>query len=151
MRPAFRSAFKRRHCLLPVDGFYEWKKLPDGKKKTPMHVRMKSREPFAFAGLWESWSSPDGSELRSCTIITTYPNKLMSSMHDRMPVILARDNYHAWLDDRERPVEELNAMLVPYAEMEAGPVSAFVNSPKNDGPGCVAPPARRAAGRSAAE
>jgi putative SOS response-associated peptidase YedK len=142
-RPAFRNAYKRRRCLLPADGFYEWRKAAEPKgKKTPMYVRMKSREPFAFAGLWESWSSPDGSELRSCTIITTVPNELMATMHDRMPVILPRASYTNWLDDRERPAEELATFLAPYpaSEMEAGPVSTLVNSPKNDLPACVAPP-----------
>ncbi len=142
-RPAFRNAYRRRRCLIPVDGFYEWKKSPDPKgKKTPMYVRMKSREPFAFAGLWETWTSPDGSPLRSCTIITTSPNQLMSTMHDRMPVILPREKFDAWLEGGERSPEELDPLLVPYQDdaMEAGPVSTLVNSPKNEGPGCVAPP-----------
>jgi len=141
-RPAFRNAYKRRRCLIPADGFYEWRKSPDGKKKTPMYVRMRSREPFAFGGLWESWSSPDGSELRSCTIITTKPNKLMATMHDRMPVIIPRDAHEAWLESGERPPAELDRFLLPYADdqMEAGPVSTLVNSPKNEMPECIAPP-----------
>ncbi|HEV2293709.1 MAG TPA: SOS response-associated peptidase [Tepidisphaeraceae bacterium] len=145
-RPAFRNAYRRRRCLIPADGFYEWKKPPPGGKataaKTPMYVRMRSREPFAFAGLWETWSAPDGSELRSCTIVTTSPNKLMAPMHDRMPVILPRDKFAAWLHEGERSPQELNPLLAPYPDeaMEAGPVSTLVNSPKNDLPDCIAPP-----------
>ena len=142
-RPAFRKAYRRRRCLIPADGFYEWKKSPDPNgKKTPMHVRMRSREPFAFAGLWETWRSPDGSALRSCTIITTAPNKLMATMHDRMPVILPREKFDAWLYDGERTPAELDPLLVPYPDepMEAGAVSTRVNNAKNEGPECVAPP-----------
>ena len=142
-RPAFRTAYRQRRCLIPVDGFYEWKKSPEPKgKKTPMYVRMKSGKPFAFAGLWETWTSPDGSPLRSCTIVTTSPNKLMSTMHDRMPVILPPEKFEAWLAGGERSPEELDPLLAPYRdeEMEAGPVSTLVNSPKNDGPDCIAPP-----------
>jgi putative SOS response-associated peptidase YedK len=149
-RPAFRKAYQRRRCLIPADGFYEWKKLDKdaagakgkAKAKQPMYVRMRSREPFAFAGLWETWRSPEGKDLRSCTIITTHPNQLMAQMHDRMPVILPREQYRQWLDDRDRPPEELSKLLVPYSseEMEATPVSTLVNSPKNDLPDCIAPP-----------
>ena len=142
-RPAFRAAYHRRRCLIPADGFYEWKKPSNPKgEKTPMYVRMRSRKPFAFAGLWETWHAHDGSALRSCTIITTSPNKLMATMHDRMPVILPPEKFEAWLGGGERSPEELDALLRPYRdeEMEAGPVSTLVNSPKNDGPECIAPP-----------
>ncbi len=142
-RPAFREAYRRRRCLLPTDGFYEWRKSPDGKRKTPMYVRLRSREPFAFAGLWESWKSPDGSKLRSCTIITTEPNAIMATMHDRMPVILPRQSFRAWLEGGDQPPEVLDPLLAPYPpeEMEAGPVSTRVNSPRNDTPECIASPA----------
>ncbi|MGB7157282.1 MAG: SOS response-associated peptidase [Tepidisphaeraceae bacterium] len=144
-RPAFRNAYRRRRCLIPADGFYEWKKPADEARKakrTPMYVRMKSREPFAFAGLWESWHSPDGSELRSCTIVTTAPNKLMATMHDRMPVILPRTAYDTWLREGDAPARELDPLLTPYPddEMEASAVSTLVNSAKNDTPKCIAPP-----------
>jgi len=144
-RPAFRDAYRHRRCLIPADGFYEWRKADDGSKrakKTPMYVRMKSREPFAFAGLWESWRSPEGSEMRSCTIITTSPNQLMRTMHDRMPVILPHSAHETWLRESEVAPGELDPLLVPYRddEMEAGPVSVLVNSPKNETPGCIAPP-----------
>src|SRR5438128_1258637 len=81
-KPAFRTAFRRRRCIIPADGFYEWRKEADGKTKTPMYVRMKSRKPFAFAGLWDVWRPPDGSELPTCTIITGEPNELLKSIHD---------------------------------------------------------------------
>jgi putative SOS response-associated peptidase YedK len=140
-QPAFRNAYRRRRCLIPADGFYEWKKSPD-LKKTPMYIRMRSGKPFAFGGLWESWTSPDGSELRSCTIVTTKPNELMATMHDRMPVIIPPESCQAWLEPGERLPEELDKLLAPYrdGELEASPVSTFVNSAKNDGPGCIAPP-----------
>src|SRR5687767_7448984 len=87
-KPAFRTALRRRRCLVPADGFYEWKKDPGGKTKTPMYIGMKSGGVFAFAGLWETWHAPDGSVLPSCTLITTQPNELMADIHDRMPVII---------------------------------------------------------------
>ncbi len=141
-KPAFKHAFRRRRCLVPADGFYEWKKSPDGKTKTPMHVRMKSGSPFAFAALWETWRAPDGSELRSCTLLTTSPNGLMSTLHDRMPVIIPQSAMQQWLDPAEQPPEALSPLLVPYPdnEMHASPVSRMVNSPRNDTPDCIAPP-----------
>ena len=85
-KPAFRAALKKRRCIVPADGFYEWQKL--GKIKQPMRIVLKSREPFGFAGLWEHWQSPEGEEILSCTIITTEANELLKSVHDRMPVSL---------------------------------------------------------------
>jgi putative SOS response-associated peptidase YedK len=96
-KPSFRNAFRRRRCLILADGFYEWKQIPGMKSKQPMFIRLKDENPFAFAGLWEIWSSPDGSEIRSCTIITTQPNSLIESIHNRMPVILPADAYPIWL------------------------------------------------------
>jgi putative SOS response-associated peptidase YedK len=138
-KPAFRTALRRRRCLVPADGFYEWKKDPDGKTKTPMHIRMKGGDVFAFAGLWDAWHADDGSVIPSCTLITTEPNKLLADIHDRMPVIIQREDYQRWLDPRERDASELAEMLKPYpaSEMEARPVSRTVNSPKNDSPDCM--------------
>jgi putative SOS response-associated peptidase YedK len=139
-KPSFRSALKRRRCLIPADGFYEWQKpAARGGAKTPMHVRLTSGAPFAFAGLWEVWHAPDGSEIASCTIITTTPNELMAPIHNRMPVILAPDAYDPWLDPAERSSKELAALLTPYpaAEMTANPVGATVNNPRNDSPDCI--------------
>jgi putative SOS response-associated peptidase YedK len=138
-KPAFRTALRRRRCLIPADGFYEWKKEPGGKTKTPMLIRMKSGGVFAFAGIWETWHSPDGSVLPSCTVITTQPNALMATIHDRMPVILEREHYQRWLDPKEHDAADLTDLLKPFPadRMAATPVSRAVNNPKNDSPACI--------------
>jgi putative SOS response-associated peptidase YedK len=133
-KPSFRSAYRRRRCLIPASGFYEWKPEPGSKSKTPMYITLATGKPFAFAGLWEFWQSPDGSQVLSCTIITTEPNELMAEIHNRMPVILPAEAYSLWLDPNERRPDELDGLLKPYpaAEMVAYPVSRQVNSPQND-------------------
>jgi putative SOS response-associated peptidase YedK len=138
-KPAFRTAIRRRRCLIAADGFYEWKKDPGGKTKTPMLIRMKSGDVFAFAGIWETWHSPDGSVLPSCTVITTQPNELMAPIHDRMPVILMPEDYPRWLDPNEHDPADLADLLKPFPaeQMQANPVSRAVNSPKNDSPACI--------------
>ena len=138
-KPSFRSAFKKRRCLILADGFYEWQKV--GKIKIPTHIRLKSREPFAFAGLYEYWKTKSGKMLESCAIITTTPNELMSPIHHRMPVIVSPENEVAWLDLENQDVSELLSILQPYTpdQMEAFEVSDFVNSPKNQGPLCTKP------------
>lgn len=142
-KPAFRAALKRRRCLVPADGFYEWKRT--GSSKQPYYIRLRNQEPFAFAGLWEVWTSPDGSEIHSCTVITTEPNELMANLHNRMPVILAREDYEQWLgsgkDADAREIEQLRHLIRPFdaALMEAYPVSTKVNSPMNEGAGLIAP------------
>jgi putative SOS response-associated peptidase YedK len=137
-KPAFRSALKSRRCLVPADGFYEWRKNADGTK-TPMHIRMRYGENFAFAGLWESWRDPGGETRKTFTIITVPPNELMRTIHDRMPAILPREAYADWLG----PSEERDVLdwLRPFpAElMEAFPVRPLVNSPKNEGPELIQP------------
>jgi len=140
-KPSFRAAFRRRRCLIPADGFYEWKAEPGKKSKTPMYVHMKSGEPFTFAGLWESWNSPDGSTILSCTIITTGPNALMQKIHNRMPVILPASSYDRWLEPAEVDPSRLEALLQPYPaeDMIAYPVSTLVNSPANDLAACIEP------------
>jgi putative SOS response-associated peptidase YedK len=140
-KPSFRTAFRRRRCLVLADGFYEWRKDPGGKSKTPMYIKMKTGQPFAFAGLWEAWNSPDGSLLLTCAIITTAPNSLMAAIHDRMPVILSEQAFPLWLDGGEHSPAELQPLLQPYpeAEMQAFPVSRLVNSPQNDLPDCILP------------
>src|ERR1051326_5364853 len=132
-RNPFKHAYKRRRCLIPADGFYEWKKI-DKKTRQPLYIRLKSGRPFAFAGLWENWHSPQGSELKSATIITTEPNSLIRDIHDRMPVILRPEHYQRWLDAGEKSPPELDPLLVPYPgeEMEAHTISTQVNSPKNE-------------------
>lgn len=140
-KPSFRNAFKRRRCLILADGFYEWQKIPNTKVKIPTYIRMKDRVPFAFAGIWEDWHSPDGSQILSTTIITTEPNELVKPIHNRMPVILPEVDYETWLTPGEVAPQKLTPLLVPFDEtlMEAYPVSRFVNSPKNDSPDCIRP------------
>lgn len=140
-KPSFRSAYKRRRCLILADGFYEWIKTPGEKAKTPHYIQMESKEPFAFAGLWEIWNAPDGSMLKTATIITTEPNPLIAKLHNRMPVILPEPAYEAWLAPEERKPEELNHLISAYPaeEMMHFPVSRAVNSPANDSPECIIP------------
>ena len=138
-KPSFRTAYRRRRCLVLADGFYEWRKEPGPTAKTPMYIRLKSGQPFAFAGLWETWRSPDDQTILSCTIITTTPNVLVEKIHRRMPVILEREAYDLWLDPREQRPDRLGMWLRPYpaAQMTAQPVSRLVNSPGNDLPACI--------------
>ncbi len=136
---AFRRAFERRRCLVVADGFYEWLKI--GKDRVPMRVSLRSGEPFAFAGLWETWRSPEGDPVASCTIITTTANAVMEAVHDRMPVILPREVEGVWLDGSgARSSAELKGLLVPYAgaDLEVYEVSKLVNSPRNDTPEVLA-------------
>lgn len=142
-KPAYRAAFRRRRCLVPAGGFYEWHKI-DEKTKQPMAIRMTDADLFAMAGLWETWESPDGA-LETFTIVTCPANKALESFHHRMPVILGSSAWPTWLDpeigetpeDRDR----LTDLLVPYPaeEMEAYPVSRNVNSPANDDPSLIKP------------
>ena len=140
-KPSFRSAFKRRRCLIVADGFYEWQKADDGGKQ-PYHFKMNDSAPFAFAGLWETWNGY-GEEVRSCSIITTDANDLMREIHHRMPVILPAENYAAWLDPGLDEKEALRDLLKPYPSeaMEAYRVSRRVNRPANNEPGVVEPAA----------
>lgn len=136
-KPSFRSAFKRRRCLIVADGFYEW--CRQGKDKQPYYIHLNNRELFAFAGLWERWQ-PEGEEaVISCTIVTTEANHLMAAIHHRMPVILSPDSYDRWLDADLTETSELQSLLTPYPSdrMEAYPVSKVVNSPANDRAECI--------------
>jgi len=135
-KPSFRSAFSRQRCLIPADGFYEWKA---GAVKTPYRITLKEGEPFAMAGLWDRWMDPEGKEIHSFTIITTGPNSLMSMIHNRMPVILHREDEQLWL--AESPVTLLADLLKSYpaSGMRAYPVSPLVNSPRNDTPEILVP------------
>jgi putative SOS response-associated peptidase YedK len=132
-KPAFRDAFRERRCIIPADGFYEWKKI-DAKTKQPYAIVMKDRSVFGFAGLWERWKDrASGEMIQSCTIITTTPNEVCAALHDRMPVILEPKDYARWLGEEATDPPHLMAMLRPYpAEaMEAYPVSARVGNVKN--------------------
>jgi putative SOS response-associated peptidase YedK len=134
--PAFREAYRRRRCLVPADGFFEWRK--DGKRRQPLLVRRKDGAPFAFAGLWERWKQPDGQVLRSCTIITCPPNDLVAPVHDRMPVLLDPADLERWLDPEAANGREL-LKPCPAEWLEAVPVSPRVNSPDNDDRACITP------------
>lgn len=129
----------KRRCLIPINGFYEWR----GAKppKTPLYVYLKSKEPFGLAGLWDTWKKPDGSLLESFTIITTEPNDLMRTIHGRMPVILDRDDEDRWLDCPATPFEKVQSLLKPFPSdlMAAHEVSKRMNNPKYDAPDCSAP------------
>jgi putative SOS response-associated peptidase YedK len=140
-KPAYRTSFKKKRCLVATDGFYEWKK--EGKAKQPYLIRRADHKPFAFAGLWSSWRDQEhgGQIVETFTILTTSPNDLMRPLHDRMPVILSKENFDLWLDPRMEDAETLQSLLVPYAapDFEAFPVSRAVNSPANDFAGCIEP------------
>jgi putative SOS response-associated peptidase YedK len=138
-KPAFRGAFRKRRCLIPADGFYEWENI--GKHRRPFRFVLRSGGIFAFAGLWERWTTGGGEEIRSCTIITTRANSLVGRIHDRMPVILEQEVYEEWLDPENKDAVWLRDCLVPYptGEMVAHEVSSSVNSPNHDSPRCVAP------------
>ncbi len=140
-KPSFRSAFSRRRCLIPADGFFEWKKT-EGSKKTPAepyYFRLRGGKPFAFAGLWEIWHSPEGDELKTCTILTTDANELVGTVHQRMPILFEVDEAWMWL--QPLAADALLALLKPFPaeKMEAYPVSRLVNDPKQDDPQCVQP------------
>lgn len=138
-KPAFRSAWKSRRCLVPANGFYEWQRR-NGRKQ-PWYVRMRNGNPFAIAGLWESREDPDGDPLETCTLITTGPNDLLAPIHDRMPVILEEKDFDRWLFSSPEDATSLGALLCPYpaGEMEAFPVGLRVNHPGNDAPDLIAP------------
>jgi putative SOS response-associated peptidase YedK len=125
-KPSFREAFRRRRCLIPADGFYEWKR--EGSRKQPYFFRLKDERPFGFAGLWDRWEGEGGQVINSCTILTTEANELLRPVHDRMPVILHPEDYEMWLEggERERPL--LRELLRPYpeGEMIGHPVSKLI-------------------------
>lgn len=137
-KPSFRTAIKKRRCLLPADGFFEWKG-PKGHKQ-PYFIRMRSRKPFALAGLWEYWESGEGA-LVSCTVVTTEPNELVSTIHTRMPVIIGHDDFARWLDPCMQSVESLLPLFAPYpsGEMEMFPVTKSMSNPGYESPSIVEP------------
>ncbi|MFC5702231.1 SOS response-associated peptidase [Cohnella faecalis] len=137
-RPAFRTAYRRKRCLIPADGFYEWKTISGGKQ--PYRIKLRNGELFGMAGLYETWTSPDGRKVHTCTVITTTPNRLMEDIHHRMPVILRREDEALWLDRSIQDPSRLQPLLAPYPaeEMEAYPVSKRVGNVGNDDPDLVA-------------
>lgn len=138
-KPAFRDALKLRRCLIPADGFYEWQR--SGKTKQPFCFEVRGGELFAFAGLWDHWRAPDGNMLESCTILTTASNQLLADIHDRMPVILAPDDYDLWLDPGMNKTGTALDLLTPLDAhlLNSYPVSARVNTVTNDDAECAAP------------
>ncbi|MFC5404468.1 SOS response-associated peptidase [Cohnella soli] len=133
-KPSFKQLIRRKRAIVPADGFYEWKK--NGNAKQPMRITLKDGAVFSMAALYDSWLSPDGSKLHTCTIITTTPNGLVADIHDRMPVILHPENEAEWLARSNVDVTRLTKMLVPYEaeKMRAYPVSQLVGNVKNDSP-----------------
>ncbi len=138
-KPAFRSAFKYRRCLIPADGYYEWQAL--GSRKQPYHIHRQDGELFAFAGLWEHWQEETEQVVESCTILVTAANDSLRPIHDRMPVILEPEDYDRWLDPEARDPAVLLPLLHshPAQELVARPASARVNSPRNDDADCLTP------------
>jgi len=134
-----RVALRKRRCLVVADGFYEWQQV--SRRKQPVYIVLKSREPFGFAGLWDKWISPEGNEVRTCTIITTEANDLLKPIHDRMPVILTREAEGLWPDPTIQEPAKLLPLLTPYPaeEMEVYPVSTWVNNPAHDSQECIQP------------
>ena len=137
-KPAFRNALKRRRCLVLADGYYEWQKTPAGKR--PYRIIMKSGEPFAMAGLWETWKDPQGNVVPSCTIITTAANDLLSPIHDRMPVILHRESEEMWLTQDLEDTSALIPLLAPSPDdvLDTYEVSTLVNYARNESPEVIA-------------
>lgn len=138
-KPSFRDALRSRRCLIPASGFYEWEAR--GRARLPWLFRRPDAQPFALAGLWETWRAPDGTTLESCAVITTEPNDLMRPIHHRMPVVLAPEAFEPWLDPRTTAPEQLLPLLhvAPAASLTALAVSTYVSSVRNEGPACLAP------------
>jgi putative SOS response-associated peptidase YedK len=140
-KPSFRDAFKKRRCIIPASGFYEWRKKGSGAKQ-PFYFYLKDREVFGFAGLWEEWLDKESGEvLETCTIITTEANEVLKPVHDRMPVILKSQDYDRWLDPKENNTEKLRQLLAPYPaeEMSSHAVGTGVNIPDMDSAELIKP------------
>lgn len=136
-KASFRNAYKKKRCMIIADSFYEWKKTPE--RKIPMRIKLKNHAPFGMAGLWESWKSPEGISIYSCSVITTVPNELMTSIHDRMPVILKPEDEKDWLNPSINDPAYLQQYLKSFdsEQMEAFEVSTDVNSTKNNSPNLI--------------
>src|SRR6185369_1472675 len=138
IKPSFREAFRSRRCLIPASGYYEWKSIAG--KKQPYLFRMRTDEPFAMAGIWERWEGPQGT-VYSFAVITTEPNELAATVHDRMPVIIPRSRFEEWLDPERNDPADIQPMLASYpaAEMTTHPVSTKLNNARNQGPELIEP------------
>jgi putative SOS response-associated peptidase YedK len=150
-KPAFRAAMKRRRCLIPADGFFEWQKA--GERKLPYYVRATSGGPLAFAGLWETWTGPNGEELETAAIVTTRANRTLSPIQERMPVVVAPEAFDLWLDTAAVDAQTAAALIAPAPEglLEAYPISTAVNRVANDNPKLLEPAAPDAAAPAASE
>ena len=140
VKPAFRDPFRRRRCLVPADGFYEWK--PTGHKhKQPFVIRPVDGKPLAFAGLWDRWQGPQDETLESMTIVTTEANDLLRPLHERMPVILSPEHYALWLDPHFQHTDELMRLLTPYpaGRLSVAAISSYVSNARHEGPRCLEP------------
>ena len=148
-KPAFRAAMRRRRCLIPADGFYEWKEV--GGRKQPYFVRSRRGGPFAFAGLWETWTGPNGEEMDTAAIVTTGANRTLAAIHDRMPVIVPPEAFDLWLDCAKVDAQTASALFVPAREdlLEAYEISTAVNRVANDSPALIAPAATSDAAHAA--
>jgi putative SOS response-associated peptidase YedK len=138
-KPAFKNAFRKRRCLIAVDGFYEWHR--EGGRSKPFFISLRSGGVFGLAGLYETWHDPEGEDVSSCTVITTEANSLIAPIHNRMPVIIPAKGRDEWLDTETSDLDTLSGLLVPYSpdEMDAYEVSPFVNYAANDSPKCIEP------------
>lgn len=143
-KPAYKHAFRAKRCLIPADGFYEWRSVPGSRRKQPVFFHARDGEPVAFAGLWDAWrdrDDPDAEWLRSCVIVTTRANRMMAPVHDRMPVILPESAWDAWLDPSNHDMRAIPRLLEPPPDdlLEAWPVSTDVNNVRTNGPQLVQP------------
>jgi putative SOS response-associated peptidase YedK len=140
---AYRHAFRKQRCIIPADGFFEWKVVEGQKRKQPMYIHRVDGEPLAFAGLWETWRGPERNDdpLRTCTIITTSANETMAPVHNRMPVILPPDKWTQWLDPEMQDTDALAAFLVPAPSslLTLYPITTAVNHVRNKGPELIVP------------
>jgi len=138
-KPSFRQTFRRRRCIIPASGFYEWQKVE--KLKVPYYIHMVDSSPMPFAGIWEAWCSPDGQVMESCAILTTSANAKIAPIHDRMPVILHPSAFGLWLDRQVHEAERLAPLFAPCPadQLVSYPVSPLVNSPANDTTACIKP------------
>jgi putative SOS response-associated peptidase YedK len=138
-KPAFRTAIRFRRCIIPASGFFEW--IEEGGKKQPLYIRMKNDSIMALAGIWDHWKNPEGERQDTCSILTTTSNRLIQTIHDRMPVILHPEEYDLWLDREVTEPEKLLFLYQPYPPdlMEMHEVSPLVNNVRNDSPACIEP------------
>lgn len=136
-KPSFRNLIHRKRCIIPTDGFYEWKQSELGKQ--PMRIVMNDQSIFSMAGLYDTWTAPDGQKISTCTILTTKSNPLMESIHHRMPVILRKEDEALWLNRRHNNISDILSLFSPYnhLDMRAYPVSSIVGNTRNDIPECI--------------